>query len=151
MAIIIDTSAAASLTINDANTADLIAVDDGPVENGFQTTQVQTGGDLTIFANKTAVTIDGGNQGDQVVFDNPDPADGLQTLTVQNLGTGGTIDGSNPDATGADIAVATLDLTADAGIGNGRALRTQASSLFAAAGLSGAPATSISPTAWRRR
>jgi hypothetical protein len=36
----IDTNPAANLTINDANTADVITVSDGPAENGYQTTQV---------------------------------------------------------------------------------------------------------------
>ena len=64
MTTIIDTSPAASFTINDANYRDTITVVDGPAENGFQTTEVTTATDTFIFANKTAVTIDGGNKGE---------------------------------------------------------------------------------------
>jgi hypothetical protein len=138
MATIVDTASALSLTIPDTNTADTIAVSDGPAENGFQTTQVTTATDTTIFANKAAVTIDGGNKGDSVVFDNPDPAAGLQTLIVTNLGGTGTINGSNPNASSPDIAVAAESLTAGGGIGTTRALRTQASTLFGLAGTGGA-------------
>jgi hypothetical protein len=138
MATTIDTNPATTLTINDANNADTITVSDGPAENGFQTTQVTTATDTTIFANKTAVTIDGGNKGENVVFDNPDPAAGLKSLTVQNLGgAGSTINGSNPNASSPDIAVAAETLFAGGGIGTNRALRTQASTLSARAGLSG--------------
>ena len=55
----IDTNPAANLTINDANTADVITVSDGPAENGYQTTQVTTAANTAIFANKTNVAIDG--------------------------------------------------------------------------------------------
>src|SRR5471030_1123528 len=94
----IDTTPAAGLVISDTNNADTITIADGPAENGFQTTQVITATNTSIFANKTAVTIDGGNKGYNVVFDNPDPAAGLQSLVVQNLGAGSTINGSNPNA-----------------------------------------------------
>ena len=119
----IDTNPAANLTINDANTADVITVSDGPAENGFQTTQVSgtaNGGFTYIFANKPVVTIDGGNKGDKLVFNNRDPAAGLQSLTVQNLGTGSTIDGSNPNANSPDIAAGTLSLQAAGNIGVSR-------------------------------
>jgi hypothetical protein len=56
---------------------------------------------------------------------------------VQNLGTGSTINGSNPNANGPDIAVAGLILVADKGIGVNRALRTQVGTLAAATGPSG--------------
>src|SRR5260221_4337047 len=104
------TAPAASLTINDANSADTINVSDGPAENGFQTTQVTTKTDTTIFANQTAVTIDGGNNGTSVVFNNPNPAMGLQSLQVINLNGGGAIVGSNPNANSPDIAAPTLRL-----------------------------------------
>src|SRR5216683_419033 len=125
----IDTTPATTLTINDANNADTITVADGPVENGFQTTQVTTATDTTIFANKIAAMIDGGNKGDNVVLDNPDPAAGLHQLIITNLGGTGTINGGNPNAGGPDIAVALETLNAGGGIGTTRALRTQASSL----------------------
>jgi hypothetical protein len=134
----IDTAPAANLAINDTNNADTITVSDGPTENGFQTTQVATATNTTIFANKTTVTIDGGNKGDNVVLDNPDPAMGMQTLIVHNLGTGGTINGGNPNANSPDIAVANLGMVADKGIGVSRALRTQVGTLAAQAGTSGA-------------
>ena len=79
-----------------------------------------------------------------VILDNPDPATGLTSLTVQNCfclppsGTGSTIDGSNPNADSPDIAVPTLSLTADMGIGTAtRALRTQVSTLNAVTGTGG--------------
>src|SRR5579864_6124898 len=128
MPTIVDTTVAPTLAITDPTPADTITVADGPPEGGFQTTQFTTGiGTSTyIFANKTAVTIDGGNHGDNVLLDNPDAATGLASLTLQNLGTGSTITGSNPTANSPDIAVATLSLQADAGVGtSNRALRTQ--------------------------
>jgi hypothetical protein len=96
MTTIVDTSPAAGFTINDFSTADTITVADGPPENGFQTTELTlSNGTLNyIFANKTAVTIDGQNLGDHVILDNPDPATGLTSLTLQNLGTGSTINGN---------------------------------------------------------
>ncbi len=134
----IDTTPAGGLQINDTNNADTITVADGPAENGFQTTQVATATNTTIFANKTFVVIDGGNHGDSVVLNNPDPAAGWVSLNVQNLGGTGTINGSNPNASGPDIAVAAETLFAGGGIGTTRALRTQASALSVAAGLGGA-------------
>src|SRR5258708_40136977 len=138
MATIIDTTPAANLTINDTNNADTITVADGPGENGFQTTQVTTGTNTTIFANKTAATIDGGNKGDSVVLDNPDPAAAMQSLTITNLGAGSTINGGNPNANSPDIVDALLNLQAGGSIGVSRALRTQASTIFATAGTRGA-------------
>src|SRR5262252_3645320 len=127
----IDTNPAANLTINDANTADVITVSDGPAENGYQTTQVTTATSTTIFANKRAVVIDGGNKGDKVVLDNPDPASGLVSLTIQNLGTG-EIDGGSSNANSPDIAVGGLAMFLNSGdIGHTRALQTQANTLTA--------------------
>src|SRR5258708_4824434 len=136
----IDTAPAASFTFNDFAVADTIFVADGPFESGFQTTQLTYANGIStyIFANKTAVTIDGQNQGDSVVLDNTDPAFGMQSLTVQNLGTGGTIKGGNPNAGGADIAVAILSLQAFGGIGTAaRPLRTQVGTLNAVASTGG--------------
>jgi hypothetical protein len=140
----IDTAPSAGLVISDANTSDTITIADGPAENGFQTTQVTTATDTTIFANKTAVVIDGANKGDNVVFNNPDPAAGLQTLVVQNLGTGSTINGSNPNAQSPDVVASALNLQAYTSIGNTRALRTQVSTLQAAAGIGAAGNINIS-------
>src|SRR5476651_2058730 len=110
MTTIIDTTPVASQTIIDSTAADTIFVADGPTESGFQTTELTlVNGTLNyIFANKTAVTIDGGNHGDAVVFDNPDPAAGMTSLTVQNLGTGGTINGGDPNANIPVVVVPTL-------------------------------------------
>src|SRR5215472_1446597 len=127
----IDTNPAANLSINDANTADVITVSDGPAENGYQTTQVTTAANTAIFANKTNVVIDGGNKNDKVVLDNPDLAAGLLSLTVQNLGTG-EIDGGNSNANSPDIAVGGLAMFLNSGdIGHTRALQTQANILTA--------------------
>src|SRR5581483_11028546 len=133
----IDTSPSASLTIDDTTTADTITVSNGPAENGYQTTKVTDANNTsaTIFANQTAVVIDGGNGGDNVVLNNPNPAAGLQSLTIQNLGGTGAITGSNPSANGPDITVGTLILSAGGDIGtNSRALRTQVRTLSALAG-----------------
>src|SRR5258708_21728386 len=134
MATTIDTNPAVNLPINDANNADTITVADGPVGSWFQTTQVITATDTIIFANKTAVTIDGGSHGDSRVFDNPDPAAGLESLPVQHLGRTGAIVGSDPNATSPDIALATLNLQAGNSIGTSRVLRTPTSTLSATAG-----------------
>src|SRR5215813_10679932 len=108
----VDTTPAVGFLISDANATDTITIADGPPANGFQTTQVTTKTDTTIFANKVAVVIDGGNKSDNVVFNNPHAAAGLQVLVVQNLGTGSTINGSNPNANSPDVAVAGLNLQA---------------------------------------
>ena len=129
----IDTTPALSFTVSYALTPlDTIDVTDGPVENGFQTTEFSTATNTIIFANKTAVTIDGGNTGDSVVFDNPDPAAGIQLLSVQNLGTGSTINGGDPNGNIPVVIVPVLALSASAGIGTAaRPLQTQISSLSA--------------------
>jgi hypothetical protein len=93
-----------------------------------------TATNTTIFANKSAVVIDGGNKGDNVVLNNPNAAAAMLSLTVQNLGTGSTIDGGNPTANSPDIAVGTLTMTAAGSIGVTRALKTQATRLSVAAG-----------------
>src|SRR5258708_25977654 len=133
----IDTAPAVSPTFNDFTVGDTIVVADGPLESGFQTTQFTyaNGTSTYIFANKSAVTLDGQSQGDSVVLDNPDPAFGMQSLAVQNLGAGGAISGGNPNAGGADIAVVTLSLQAGSGIGtSARPLRTQVGTLSALTG-----------------
>jgi hypothetical protein len=89
------------------------------------------------------VTINGGDNGNSVVLDNPDPAAGLQSLLVTNLGGTATINGGNANANSPDIAVPTLSLVANGGIGTNRALRTQASTLAAAAGLGGAGSINV--------
>ena len=130
----IDTTPAASFTIVDNHIADTIFVADGPVENGFQTTELFffNGTNNYIFANKTAVTIDGGNTGDPLVFDNPDPPTGMLSLTVQNLGTGSTINGGDPNANIPVVVVPVLALSAGAGIGTAaRPLQTQVNELNA--------------------
>src|SRR5262245_60016302 len=85
---ITDTVAAASLTIFGTGSNDAIAVTDGGVVNGFQTTQVSAPTFESIrFANKTTVTINGnGGAADTLTFNNPTPATGLTTLNVTNVG-----------------------------------------------------------------
>src|SRR5258708_16726876 len=121
----IDTTPAGGLQINDTNNADTITVADGPAENGFQTTQVVTATNTTIFANKIAIAIDGGNKGDSVVLDNPDPAAGLHQLIITNLGGTGTINGGNPNASGPAIPVALETLNAGGGLATPPPLPTQ--------------------------
>jgi hypothetical protein len=84
---ITDTVAAASLTILGTGGADAIAVTDGGLVNGFQTTEVSAPAFESIrFANKTTVTIDGNGGADTLTFNNPNPATGLSTLNVTNVG-----------------------------------------------------------------
>ena len=84
---ITDTVAAASLTIFGTAGADAIAVADGGLVNGFQTTQVSAPTFESIrFANKTSVTIIGNGGADTLTFNNPTPAAGLSTLNVTNVG-----------------------------------------------------------------
>jgi trimeric autotransporter adhesin len=84
---ITDTVAAASLTIFGTPGADAIAVTDGGLVNGFQTTQVSAPTFESIrFANKTTVTIIGNGGADTLTFNNPTPAAGLSTLNVTNVG-----------------------------------------------------------------
>jgi hypothetical protein len=98
---ILDTVAAANYTISAPKTADTINIINDPnsPENGFQTTQVNsgTGGfELVNFANKTNVTVVDTSTGgdDTFMIDNPAPAAGLATLTVDASahGTGSTFD-----------------------------------------------------------
>jgi Ca2+-binding RTX toxin-like protein len=86
---ITDTVAAATLTIFGTPSNDAIAVTDGGLVNGFQTTQVSAPTFESIrFANKTTVTIIGnGGAADTLTFNNPTPAAGLSTLNVTNVGT----------------------------------------------------------------
>ena len=84
---ITDTVVAATLTINGSAGADAIAVTDGGLVNGFQTTQVSAATFESIrFANKTTVTINGNGGADTLAFNNPTPATGLSTLAVVNVG-----------------------------------------------------------------
>ena len=86
---ITDTVAAATLTIFGTGSNDAIAVTDGGLVNGLQTTQVSAPTFESIrFANKTTVTIIGnGGAADTLTFNNPTPAAGLSTLNVTNVGT----------------------------------------------------------------
>src|ERR1700683_4868257 len=93
-------SPAPSLTITDPTASDTITVFDGPIQGGFQTTEVleATQSIATIFANQTAVTISGtGGADDAVILANPDPAAGLQSLSVGQPGQDdvNTINGSS--------------------------------------------------------
>src|SRR5262245_42032011 len=85
---IVDTVAAASLTINGIAGTDTITVTDGGVVNGFQTTTVSSNTfESVTFANKTNVTIDGHGGNDTVSFNNPNPAAGMTTLNLQGVGS----------------------------------------------------------------
>jgi hypothetical protein len=128
----IDTAPAGSYTVFDNTSADTITVSDGPPENGFQTTQITDATDTFILANKSAVIIDGSNLAHTVHLDNPDPAAGLQVLTIQHLGNGSVIDGSNSVASSPDITVGSLIIASAPGdIGHSRPLRTQVNYLIA--------------------
>ena len=82
-----DTVAAVSLTINGTAGSDAIAVTDGGLVGGFQTTQISAPSFESIrFANKTSVTIDGNGGVDTLTFNNPTPATGLATFNVVNVG-----------------------------------------------------------------
>ena len=84
---ITDTVVAATFIINGTAGADAIAVTDGGLVNGFQTTQVSAPSFESIrFANKTAVTINGNGGIDTLAFNNPTPATGLSTLAVASVG-----------------------------------------------------------------
>ena len=84
---ITDTVVAATFIINGTAGADAIAVTDGGLVNGFQTTQVSAPSFESIrFANKTAVTINGNGGIDTLAFNNPTPATGLSTLAVVSVG-----------------------------------------------------------------
>src|SRR5262245_45676070 len=84
---ITDTVAAASLILFGTGGADAIAVTDGGLVNGFQTTQVSAPTFESFrFAHKTSATIDGNGGADTLTFNNPTPAAGLSTLHVVNVG-----------------------------------------------------------------
>ena len=133
------TNPAQVYSIADTTTGDTISVVNGPVTNGFQTTEVTTASMTYILANQSEITISGSNDGDNVVLDNPNPATGLQELAILQLGPGGTINGSssNQSTTTPDIAVPTLFFDALA-IGTNRPLQTQATTINAIAGIGGA-------------
>src|SRR5258708_34293663 len=116
MTTIVDTAPASNFTIVDNHLAETIFVVDGPIESGFQTTELTffNGTLAYIVANKTAVTIDGGAGGDALVFDNPHPATGMLSLTVQNLGAGSTLNGGHPNPNAPLAALPVAPLTAPA-------------------------------------
>ncbi|WP_406699414.1 Ig-like domain-containing protein [Singulisphaera sp. Ch08] len=63
---------------------------DGPIFNGFQTAQFNSGAvptfELMNFANKTNVTIEGAQSATSLTINNPTAADGLETLTLNTQG-----------------------------------------------------------------
>jgi trimeric autotransporter adhesin len=82
-----DTVAAVSFVFSATAGADAIAITDGGMVDGFQTTQISAPSFESIrFANKTTFTINGNGGGDTVSFNNPIPATGLTTLNVVNVG-----------------------------------------------------------------
>ena len=91
-----DVTTAASLTIN-ASTADTINIVDGPIVMGFQTTEVQFGGNFEVirFANKETVTINGQAGNDTFTLNNPTPADGLVNLKLDGGAGDNTLVGPN--------------------------------------------------------
>src|SRR5208282_5296917 len=89
----VDTSSAASLTINDPMSDDTINVinDPGSPENGFQTTEINSANNAfekVDFANKTTVTVNETGSVNVLHLNNPAPAAGLTTLNL-NSGSGG--------------------------------------------------------------
>ena len=67
--------------------ADTIAITDGGMVDGFQTTQIGAPSFESFrFANKTNVTINGNGGADTLTFNNPTPATGLTTFNVVNVG-----------------------------------------------------------------
>ena len=101
--------------------AETINVVDGPVVDGFQTTQVNSASasfESFNFANKTTVRIFCQGGADTVTLDNPNPANGLTTLVIDG---GSDSDMIRVHATGAigvsvDTAIGVPD---DTVIGNG--------------------------------
>jgi hypothetical protein len=125
----------ATITITGSTPGETFTVIDG----SSNTTEVdQSNGVSDTFSGFSNAVIDGNNGGDKVFFNYPTAVGSLAVLTVQNLGAGSTITGVNPNAGGPDIAVATLVLTAAAGIGTAaRALRTQTGTLKAVSNAGG--------------
>jgi len=72
------------------------------------------------------------------VLDNPGPAAGMRSLTVQNLATGSVTNGGDPNAISPDVTVTVLNVQAYTGIGVGRTLRAQVSTLTPSAGFGAA-------------
>jgi trimeric autotransporter adhesin len=81
-----DTVAAVSLVFNATAGADAIAITDGGMVDGFQTTQISAPSFESFrFANKTSVTINGNGGVDTLNFNNPTPATGLTTFNVTSV------------------------------------------------------------------
>jgi hypothetical protein len=81
-----DTVAAVSLVFNATAGAEAIAITDGGMVDGFQTTQISAPSFESFrFANKTSVTINGNGGVDTLNFNNPTPATGLTTFNVTSV------------------------------------------------------------------
>lgn len=84
--IIIDTTPAVNLVVNDSTPNDLISILNGPIANGFQTIEIDSSLFTYDFANKVNVTVNGtGNATIEIDFSVP--AAGLTDLIV-NGGNG---------------------------------------------------------------
>jgi hypothetical protein len=154
-----DTTVAASLTIDATAGAETINIIDGPVVNGFQTTEVNSATntfELVRFANKASVIVNGLQGADTININNPNPAVGLVNLDVNtgadagdviNLGTQNlpgrlglfTAVGSIVDTNGAtnNVASASLVMNGGTGVGAGDALEIAVSNVEATADTGG--------------
>ena len=97
---IIDTTPAISFTFTDSTPGDQITILNGPIANGFQTTEINSSlNNSTVeFANKTNVTVHDIGGGDTITIDISDPAAGLADLIV-NGGNGADIFTVTPSTT----------------------------------------------------
>jgi len=88
--VIVDTVPSTSFTVTLLTPGDQISIMNGPVESGFQTTEISSSlNDFTpiAFANKTNVTVNDTGGGSSFNLNIPNPAAGLAGLTV-NGGNG---------------------------------------------------------------
>jgi hypothetical protein len=98
--VIVDTSPAVSFTFNDPTPGDQITILNGPVANGFQTTEISSSLNNSTFefANKTNVTVNDIGGGDTITINISNPAVGLTDLIV-NGGNGADAFTVTPSAT----------------------------------------------------
>jgi hypothetical protein len=98
--VIVDTTSSVNFVFNDPTPGDQISIFNGPIANGFQTTEISSSlNNSTLeFANKTNVTVNDIGGGDTITINVSNPAIGLVDLIV-NGGNGADAFTVTPSAT----------------------------------------------------
>jgi hypothetical protein len=98
--VIVDTTSSVNFIFNDPTPGDQVSILNGPIANGFQTTEISSSlNDSTLeFANKTNVTVNDIGGGDTITINVSNPGVGLTDLIV-NGGNGADAFTVTPSAT----------------------------------------------------